>query len=103
MYKLTVDVGVNKMVRFEKISVGIASAVVLLSTSIVLPEYFHVSNPGVGTCLHDNGGLGSPVACWSTSADYKIVGYAATSVECGTDWYFDPSTDESRFTCVIKL
>jgi len=70
----------------------------------IVPEYFRIDVPTVGTCWTlTDAEMYTPVACWSGAAKVKTVSFADSSVACGTATYFEPSARETRFTCLQDL
>jgi hypothetical protein len=103
IYRANFQVGIANFSLTDIGSVIFSVAIVLVSAVYVLPQYFLVANPGIGTCLSQNNSEGNkPVPCWSSSAKFKIIGYANSGITCTEQWFMNPSSTESRFTCLIK-
>ena len=104
MINATRKAGAKALVKNEGILIGITAALVIFSTSHIVPEYFRVDSPTIGTCWGaiDNEYYGS-VACWSGKAVLKTVDYAYASESCPavSTQYFDPSDSEVRYTCLV--
>jgi len=92
------------LIRNEGILIGITAALVIFSTSQIVPEYFRIDSPTIGTCWGavDNGYY-VPIACWSGNANLKTVDYAYAAESCPavSTQYFDPSDSEVRYTCLV--
>ena len=99
-----VKAGAKALVKNEGILIGITAALVIFSTLQIVPEYFRIDSPTIGTCWGavDNGYF-VPIACWSGNADLKTVDYAYASESCPavSTQYFDPSDREVRYTCLV--
>lgn len=106
MYLATKEVGASTLPPAEKALIGGAVLVVLITSVTIVPTYFKVSSPTVGTCWADSesGGLMAPVACWGGNATEKSIALVDSMDECPseTTGYFDPSSRESRYTCLIE-
>jgi hypothetical protein len=75
--------------------------VVLTSSSKIVPEYFRIDVPTIGTCwAQSTDNSYAPVACWSSEAKYKTINLTDSEEACGSSLYFEPSASESRFTCL---
>jgi hypothetical protein len=104
MINATRKVGAKPLIKNEGILIGVTAVLVVVSTATIVPEYFRIDSPTIGTCWGaTEGQLMSPVACWSPNASVKIIAYANTSNLCPseTTGFFDPSSRESQFTCLI--
>ena len=104
MINATRRVGAKPLIKNEAILIGVTAFLVISSTVTIVPEYFRIESPTIGTCwgaTEDQ--LMLPVACWSPNASDKTIAYADSSNLCpsGTTGFFDPSSRESRFTCLI--
>ncbi len=105
MIKTTQEAGAKALIKNEAILIAATAVIVVFSTMVIVPEYFRIDTPTVGTCWAeaDNGYM-VPVACWSTGATNKTVSLADTAEACPTisTEYFDPSAREAKFTCLIR-
>jgi O-antigen/teichoic acid export membrane protein len=87
--------------KADYILMGFTLIVVLTSSSKIVPEYFRIDVPTIGTCwAQSKDNKYAPVACWSAEAKYKTVRLADSEEACGSSLYFEPSANESRFTCL---
>lgn len=78
--------------------------VVVGSASKIVPEYFRMDVPTVGTCwAHKGLNFYTPIACWSDQASLKTIYYSKSAEGCGTWEVFGPKGRESQFTCLEKL
>ena len=108
-YKLvaaTYEVGATKLVGREIGVIAFGAAIVIGSSSLIVPEYFKVTEPNIGTCWAASGGsIYTPVACWSSKAALKTTSFAPTAQACpmSSDGYFSPSGTERRFSCLEDL
>jgi hypothetical protein len=104
MINATRKVGAKTLLKKESVLIGVTALLVVSSTLIILPEYSRIETPAIGTCWGDVGqGNMVPVACWSPNASAKTVAYSNSAELCPSTstGYFDPSSRESRFTCLI--
>ena len=101
---ITSEAGLKKLMRNEALVMGLAAIVVAGSTLTIVPEFFRIETPTVGTCWAkvEADGKYAPVACWSGSAVQKTIGYASSPEGCPSlsSGYFEPSYEESRVTCL---
>lgn len=106
MYLATKEVGASKLLPAEKALVGGAILVVLITSATIVPTYFKVSFPTVGTCWAEGETENSmvPVACWGGNAVVKTVALVESTDDCPSEatGYFDPSYRESQYTCLIE-
>jgi hypothetical protein len=106
VFKATYEAGLNRIVPKEKIVVAFTALLIVTSSLVIFPEWIRTTNPQIGTCWGDvGGGSMTPIACWSGAASAKTVGYSNTQANCSmeSDSYFDPSSWESRVTCLKTL
>ena len=106
LMKATYEVGAKRFVKKELIAIGITTFIVVSSAAVIVPEYMRIQSPTIGTCWASKGlELFVPVACWSSEAEIKTIGFSDTAETCPIEssGYFDPSSQESRFTCVEDL
>lgn len=106
IHQVTRSVGAKSLIQREKLLIGVTIFVVVISTLKIVPEYFRISTPGVGTCWAPNStGMEVPVACWSGNANVKALALEDSAEACPpeADKYFSPSARESRFTCLQTL
>lgn len=106
IFKATWDAGLDKFVTREKAVIALTAVVVVVSSFTIFPEWVKTASPQVGTCWGDVGdGNMTPIACWSSAATARIVGFADSQENCTSeaDGYFDPSSRESRFTCLKSI
>ena len=106
-YKL-IEVGKKENISVLKQNTYIVIAVCILvaaaSFTKIVPEYFRIDAPTVGTCWAEaESGMYAPVACWGGNAKVKAISLADSAEACGTSTYFEPSTRESRYTCLEDL
>lgn len=88
-------------VRNDYILIAATVIIAISSFSKIVPEYFRIDVPTIGTCWAEaENGMFAPVACWSADAEFKTVSYANAAEACGTILYFKPSAIESRYTCI---
>jgi hypothetical protein len=84
--------------------IGVTLIVVIGSFNKIVPEYFRIDTPTIGTCWTNKfSNFYVPVACWSSSATHKTVSLENTAQACRTTSYFKPTSREERFTCIKKL
>ncbi len=103
IFKATWEAGLNRFITREKLVMAVTAVVVVASSFTIFPEWVKTASPQVGTCWGDVGnGNMTPIACWSSSTTAMTIGYANTKESCSmeADSYFDPSSEESRFTCL---
>lgn len=103
MINSTQKVGAKTLFKKEAVLVGVTTLLVISSTVTIVPEYFRIDSPSIGTCWGDaDRGNMVPVACWSPNAAVKTVAYANAAELCPSTstGYFGPSSRESRFTCL---
>lgn len=105
MYLATKEVGASNLLPAEKALVGGAILAVLITSATIVPTYFKVSSPTVGTCWADSEteNMMAPVACWGGNAVVKAVALVDSTDDCPAEatGYFDPSYRESQYTCLI--
>jgi hypothetical protein len=104
MINATRKVGAKPLVKNEGILIGVTAVLVVVSTATIVPEYFRIDSPTIGTCWGaTEGQLFAPVACWSPNASNKTIAYANSSELCPstTTGFFEPSSRESQFTCLV--
>jgi hypothetical protein len=102
----TVEAGAKPFLKNEIILIACTAIVVFFSSSKIVPEYFKIDTPTIGTCwAKESNGLMIPTACWSDSAIAKTIDFASSSSACPSisTGYFDPSESESRFTCLTNI
>ena len=88
-------------VKNDYILMAVTILIAIGSFSKIVPEYFRIDVPTIGTCWAEaENGMFAPVACWSADAKFKAVSFANTAEACGTNSYFEPSARESRYTCI---
>ena len=106
-YKIFTLSRIEKFALFKQSDYILITVTLLISFASVgkiVPEYFRIDVPTIGTCwAKADGGLYAPVACWSGNADVKTLSLANSAEACGTDSYFQPSARESRYTCLEDL
>ena len=103
MINATRKVGAKPLIKNEGILIGVTAVLVVVSTATIVPEYFRIDSPTIGTCWAPiDGQMLVPVACWSPSASNKTIAFANTSESCPSTstLFFDPNGRESRFTCL---
>lgn len=106
LIRATYEVGAKKLVSREIGIIALGAAIVIGSTSLIVPEYFKVTEPTIGTCWAlSSGDTYGAVACWSSNASLKIVSFASTAEGCpiSSDGYFKPSGTESRYSCLEEI
>jgi hypothetical protein len=87
--------------RNQLILMTVTALLVVISSSKIVPEYFRIQSPTVGTCWTEtDNSKYVPVACWSSKVKAKTSSFSDTAEGCGAQAYFDPSTRESRYTCL---
>ena len=104
MIRATQNVGAKTLIKNEIVLISITFLIVLVSTAKIVPEYFRVDSPTLGTCWSKaDGDYLAPVACWSTNANVKTIALTNSAETCPSEstGYFDPSARESRFTCLV--
>lgn len=74
-------------------------ALVIAGSAVVMPEYFKVSSPTVGTCWISVKGTMRPVACWSDNAKFQTISIA-TSAELCDDEVFILNFKDNQFHCL---
>jgi hypothetical protein len=88
----------------EYILIAVTLVIAFASVGKIVPEYFRIDVPTIGTCWAKTGGdLYTPVACWSSIAEAKTVSFAESAEACGTNSYFQPTSREERYTCLQDL
>jgi len=105
MISATQKAGAKTLIRNEVILITVTAVLVVFSTMKIVPEYFRIDTPTIGTCWGETDkGMMSPVACWSGIATDKTMGYADSADSCPavSTGYFDPSVRESRYTCLAE-
>lgn len=103
LINITREAGITSLIQREKVIIGLILALVIFSTTKILPEYVRISSPGIGTCWKDSsGGMMSPVACWTAGTIYQTTGRADTAELCGTDFYLQPDATDSLYSCLEK-
>ncbi len=106
MYLATKEVGASNLLPAEKALVGGAILAVLITSATIVPTYFKVSSPTVGTCWAEGEteNMMAPVACWGENAIVKAVALVDAIDDCPFEAtkYFDPSYSESKYTCLIE-
>ncbi len=104
LFDVTKQAGMSSLVQREKLVIGLIVVLVAFSTVKIVPEYMRITVPALGTCWKDTGGnMLAPVACWTGGEIYKTVDFADSAEMCTTDWSLEPSSDESRFTCIETI
>jgi hypothetical protein len=106
MINATRKVGAKVLIRKEAILIGVTALLVFVSVGKIVPEYLRITTPTVGTCWGTTQGqLMAPVACWSSAATNKTVAFASSSDFCPSvsTGFFDPSSRETRFTCLTDI
>ena len=102
----TVEAGAKPLLKNEIILIACTVLIVFFTSAKIVPEYFKVDTPTVGTCwAKEPNGLMAPIACWSESAVVKTIDFASSSEQCPSisSGYFDPSERESQFTCLADI
>ena len=106
MITATYQVGAKKILRNEAILITVTLVIAMSSAAKIVPEYFRMDSPTVGTCWseRDSNAL-VPVACWSPNVSLKTIDFADSAEACPSisDGYFDPDARESRYTCVLNV
>jgi 4-hydroxybenzoate polyprenyltransferase len=78
-------------VKNDYVLIVVTLLIAIGSFSKVVPEYFRIDAPTIGTCWAEAGdGLFAPVACWSAQAHFKAVSFANSAAACGTSSYVEP-------------
>jgi hypothetical protein len=96
--------GAKTLVNNDGLIIAAIIAVVVFSSLKLVPEYQRIETPTLGTCWADtDDNLTVPVACWSSNASTKTIGFAYTAESCNGDYYLEPMARESRFTCLEEL
>jgi hypothetical protein len=106
-YKIFAISRAEKFVLFRQndyILILVTLLIAFASIGKIVPEYFRIDVPTIGTCwAKTDGDLYAPVACWSSSTEAKTVSFAESADACGTNSYFQPSAKENRYTCLEDL
>lgn len=106
-YKIFAISKTEKLPLFKQndyILIAVTLVIAFASLGKIVPEYFRIDVPTIGTCwAKTDGGLYSPVACWSNNAEAKTVSFAESAEACGTNSYFQPTAKEERYTCLEDL
>jgi hypothetical protein len=105
MINATHKAGAKPLIKKEAVLIGVTAFLVIFSTATIVPEYFRIDSPTIGTCWGDVGkGYMAPVACWSSSAVEKTMAFADIPEECpsSSSGYLDPMANEPRITCLEK-
>ena len=88
----------------REIFVILATVIVVSASTVrIVPEYFRIDAPTIGTCWAETkDGSFSPVACWSKDAFVRTIGLVSNSDFCPEEsaGFFDPSAWESRYSCL---
>ena len=96
--------GAKALIQNEIILIGVVALVVFVSGSKIIPEYFRIDTPTLGTCWAEtDSGSYAPVACWSSNASIKSSYYSDTDTGCGLAGYFEPTSTEDQFICLEEL
>jgi hypothetical protein len=96
--------GAKTFVNNDGLIVAVILIVVMFSSAKLIPEYLRISTPTVGTCWADTeDDFTSAVACWSSSATTQTIGFAYSAESCLGDYYLEPTSRESRFTCLKSI
>lgn len=98
------QIGAQSLVQREKIVIGVIIFSIIFSSLKIVPEYFRITNPEIGTCWKESSvDILTPVACWAGGKIYRTVGFSDSEAKCGTDYYLKPDVIDARFTCLEKL
>ena len=112
MINATTKAGAKPLIKKEAILIAVTVLLVAFSTLKIVPEYFRIETPTIGTCWanSDKGKVWAdsdvskvaPVACWSSKAIAKVEAFSDSIETCPatSDGYFDPSARESRYSCL---
>ena len=112
MINATTKAGAKPLIKKEAILIAVTVLLVAFSTLKIVPEYFRIETPTIGTCWanSDKGKVWAdsdvskvaPVACWSSKAIAKVEAFSDSIETCPTtsDGYFGPSARESRYSCL---
>ncbi len=106
MINATTKAGAKPLIKKEAILISITVLLLAFSSLKIVPEYFRIDTPTIGTCWADSdNGKMVPVACWSSKASAKAEAFSDSTETCPatSDGYFDPSARESRYTCLISI
>jgi|688.fasta_scaffold1164775_1 hypothetical protein len=73
---------------------------VIAGSSVLMPEYFKVSSPSVGTCWASDGETVQPVACWSDQARFRTISIVTSAELCDTEMVLPPKFEGDGYTCL---
>jgi hypothetical protein len=73
---------------------------VIAGSSALMPEYFKVSSPAVGTCWASDGEAVQPVACWSGKAKFRTISIVSSAELCDSEMVLPPKFEGDGFTCL---
>ena len=96
------ELGMDKLIPIEKLYAAVAAILIFLAAFLVAPQAYKTQFPTIGTCWTDDGAGVIPVACWSSNAYYKTIGYSDDESGCNGNGLL-PSGDETRFTCLENI
>lgn len=104
MIRATQQVGAKPLVQREAVVIGITAFIVFFTSYTIIPEYFRMQTPTIGTCWTTASSEDFMVtACWSSNAEFKTTSYEYSADYCDTNWYLKPSLDESRYGCLEEM
>jgi hypothetical protein len=104
--KAATAAGAPKTSNIQRIPVALSVLVLVVSSFTVIPEYFRVTNPTVGTCYNvDDKGSSIPVACFASTAEYKAIALEASPDNCPSeaDSYLEPAKSGEDFICLAPV
>lgn len=96
------ELGINQLIPIEKLYAAVAVILIFLAAFVVAPQAYKTQVPSIGTCWAEDGAGVVPVACWSSNANYKTIGYSENESDCAGNALL-PSGDEVRFTCLENI
>lgn len=77
-----------------------SAGLVIAGSVVLMPEYFRVTSPSVGTCWAQVGETVEPVACWSNQAKFRTISIVSNPESCGSDLILQPKFEGDEFTCL---
>ena len=104
LIRATQQIGAKSLVQREVVLIGVTAFIVFFTSYTIIPEYFRIDTPTVGTCWFTNSDDElATIACWSNRTEFKTVAMEDSEESCLTDWYIRPGGGMSQYACIEEM
>ena len=104
LIKATQQMGAKSLVQRELVLIGITAFVIFFTSYTIIPEYFRIDTPSVGSCWFTNpDDQMVTIACWSNDAEFKTLAMEDSEDACMTDWFIRPGGRMNQYACIEEM